>query len=418
MSKGRKYVSSLSSLLAAPTVIIASFAASLLANWLGLGLLAVFLFTSSLVGLLSRLWGLSSLRRLALQVTAGKSTLSVGDTATISYTITNNKLLPVMWLELCQELPHNGCLTPDSGFSLYRLSEEEARIEGKTAILRRRVIFLMGLQSISWDTVWSAKRRGLYYFDRLTLRSGDGFGFTQSSQDFPAGDNLLVVWPRIVSVSTAPFFRNVWQGSAGRHGHVEDPTVLRGLRDYRPGDPWKRIDWRVAARQDELQVRQFETVLPSTVHFILDSQSFLGLSAENDELENAISVLASLILDLENLGISCGLSLPRGEGFSSVDLSPDDPTVTGRDLLYRLSALDAAAAVGGFDEAAIETLAHAVGQVWLLTCSGERMSCPALASRLENAGLSILCHNSDAPGLLAGRPLLTIGELSKGGGVR
>ena len=380
-------------------------------NWLGFGILAVLLFVISIVGAISRLWGLFSLQRVEIRLTTGKSTMSVGDTAVISYIITNNKLLPIMWLELCQDVPENNCLTPDTGFSRYEIAPENERLGGKTWTLRRRIIFLWSFQSLNWDTKWSAERRGLYLIDRVTLRSGDGFGLTQCSQDTPTGGRLLVVWPKIVPVTTAPFLRNVWQGPTGRRGHVEDPTVLQGLRDYMPGDAWKHIDWRVAARQDEIQIRKYETMLPGTVYFILDVESFLHISEENDELEDSISILASLILELDSMNIRCGLSLPRGVDFPASDISPEDVEAGGRDLLYALSALKAEKAVGGFDEAAIESISQVAGQVWMLTYSGERLTCQRLAENIENVGFSVLCYDSSSPGILAGRPTLNINEL-------
>ena len=415
MRNSKKRVSVLSSLLVMTPTILSAFVISLVLNRLGFTALSIFLFSASVVGLLSRLWGLYVLRRVEVQLTADRETLSVGDSATLSYTVSNNKLLPVMWLELCQDVPGNDCMAPDGGFSLHRFTEMEAGVEGKSAIYRRRILFLMGLQTLSWDTVWTAKRRGVYRPGRFTLRSGDGFGLTQSNQSVSAGDHVFVVWPKLVPVITEPFFRNVWQGGTGRRGYVEDPTVLRGLRDYLPGDSWKHIDWRVAARQDDIQVRKFETILPSTVHFVLDVKSFLDLSAQNDELEQAISVLASLILELDGLGIHCGLSLPQGTGTPGVDLNPEDPSITGRDLLYALAALDAEGATGSFDEAALETLSQTVGQLWLLTYSGERLACTSLVDRLLGNGLFVLCCDTGAPGILAGCPMLATGELARGG---
>jgi uncharacterized protein (DUF58 family) len=251
----------------------------------------------------------------------------------------------------------------------------------------------------------------------MSIRSGDGFGLSQSIQEISVGDRIFVVWPKIVPVDTAPFFRNVWQGGVGRKGHVEDPTVLHGLRTYTHGDPWKRIDWRIAARTDELMVRQYETILPSTVHYVLDVESFLGLSGDNSELEECISVLASLILELSAIGISCGLSLPRGEGFPTVDISAEDPSIEARDLLNSLAALRAEEAVGGFDEGFIESHSQTVGQVWFVTYSGERLSCPRLVEKLDTSGFYSLCRETADPGYLSGRPMTAISEVKRGGGL-
>lgn len=413
MSNKRKRIGFLSSLMVSWGMIIGSLVLSLITNWVGFTPVAIFLFAVSIVGLLSRLWGLSALRNVEVQLTSDNETLSVGDGVLLSYSITNNKLLPVIWLELCQDMPVNDCLAPDGGFSLYRFSEIEAAAEGSSAIYRRRIIFLLGFQKLSWETRWSARRRGIYYLDHFILRSGDGFGFTQSSQTIAAGDNLFVVWPRIVPVAAELFFRNVWQGNTGRRGHVEDITVLRSLRDYTPGDQWKRIDWRVAARQDDLQVKLFETVLPSTVHFILDTTSFTGISAQNDELEDAISVLASLVLELDNLGVRCGISLPKSAG-PALNINPDDPSITSRDLLFYLSDLDATQTTDIYDEAGIDNLTQTVGQLWLVTYSGKRLGCSKLADRFEDKGLSVLCIDNSEPGILAKCPTLTFGDVKRG----
>ena len=415
MAKAKKHVETLSSVLVFRSAIIVSFLASLIMNWLELGIFAVLLFSISVLGVVSRIWGLFSLRKVEARIAAEKSTMSVGDTAVISYTLTNNKLLPVMWLELCQDVPDNDCLLPDSGFSRYEITPGDAGVEERTPYFRKSIVFLWSYQSISWNTTWSARRRGLYIIDRLFVRSGDGFGLTHSTQSLSAGSHLLIVWPKIVSITTIPFFRNVWQGVTGRSGYVEDPTVVQGLRDYLPGDIWKHIDWRVAARQDELQVRKYETMLPGTVHFILDVKSFLDISAENDELEEAISILASLILDLENLGIQCGLSIPGGTDFQPVNISPESVDTSGRDLLYALSALKADMAMGDFDEAAIYSISQTVGQVWMLTYSGERLTCHKLTDKLENVGFSLLCYDSCTPGSFADRPILNLSEIRMNG---
>jgi len=415
MTKGRIYASRFSSLVVKPFVIIAAFAGAILTNLAGITSSAIFLFSLFIVGLTARLWGFHALRRIDVSISGSSLTLTVGDTTELTYSVENNKLLPLTWMELCLDSPVNGCVAPDSGFSLFSCQEEDVDSDIPQELFRRRILFLMSFQSISWNTVWFARRRGVYDASKVSLRSGDGFGLTRSMQDITADAILFVVWPKIVPVDTAPFFRNVWQGSAGRRGHVEDPTVLQGLRDYAPGDPWKRIDWRMAARADELMVKKFETILPSTIHFVLDTVSFLDVSYDNSELEESISVLASLILELSASGIRCGLSLPGGEGFPAVDISPDDPSTDARDLLNSLAALNVDKAVGGFDERLIESLSQTVGQLWFVTYSGVKLSCPDLAEKLEPSGFFAMCHDTRDSGFLAGRPLLAIGDVKKGG---
>jgi len=415
MTKGKIYASRFSSLITSPFIIAASFVGSILINWAGLTWPTIFLFSVFFVGLTARLWGFFALRRINVSISGNSLTMMIGDSAELTYTVENNKLLPLTWMELCIDAPVNGCVSPDSGFSLFSCQEEQMEEEVYRELYRRRILFLMSFQSISWGTVWMARRRGVYEASKVSLRSGDGFGLTRSMQDITTDAILFIVWPKIVPVDTAPFFRNVWQGSAGRRGHVEDPTVLHGLRDYIPGDMWKRIDWRMAARTDELMVRKFETILPSTIHFVLDIASFPDTSGDDCELEESISVIASLILELSAAGIKCGLSLPRGKGFPTVDISPEDPSTDARDLLNSLAALNAGDAVGGFDEGFIESLSRTVGQVWFVAYSGLSISCPDLVEKMEPGGFFALCYDTGDPGYLTGRPLFAIDYVKKRG---
>ena len=410
----KKYLGALSSLLVFWPVIVGCLATSALSNWAGLTLVSVLFLLLGLLGLLSRLWGMTALRQASAGLECTQCALFSGESVTITYTVENKGLLPMMWLEVCQNAPLNRCLVPDHTFSLYELDEPEARVEGVGALYRRRLLFLLGWRALSWETVWTAQRRGVYPVTHLILRSGDGFGLTQSAKriSLPAPPTL-VVYPKLVAVNPGPFLRNVWQGRTGRRGYMEDPTVLRTLRDYQPTDSWKRIDWRMAARQEELQVKQFETVLPATIHFIVDGASFVGLSDENDELEEALSILGSLLLELDRAGITCGLSLPATAGSPPATRPPTDPSLTVQDLLIQLSAFDGDTATGDFDHGQLASLAQSVGQLWLINYSKQRLTCRPLLDLLEGRGLGVISWDG-APS--ERYQVLALSSLKKGGG--
>ena len=387
----RQRISRMSSLLVATPVIVAAFVLGVLAGRFGLPGLSTVCLCLGLLGLVSRLWGTFAARRVTARIDADRPTLSVGEDVTVTYSLENGKLLPVMWLELLQDVPEAGRLTPDGGLTLVRYDATEAAAEGRESVYRRRVLFLMGMQQMSWDVAWTGRRRGIYQPKHLTIRTGDALGLTQSALDV-ATDALFVVWPEMVPVTPEPLLRSIWRGTTGRSGHVEDPSVMRGLRAYQPGDPWKRIDWRMAARQDELSVRQFETILPASLHFVLDVASFAGLSEDDAELERAISVLASLIAEFDRRGIACGLSLPPCDAGPGVDLFASDPAVAASDLLYELAVLDARGATGAFDDARLKDVAQTESDVLLVAHSAGRASCPDLIEALADEGLTLVAY--------------------------
>lgn len=384
-----------SALLVSVGVIAGSFAASLLAWWVHADTVAVLLLTVSAVGLVSRLWGMYALRQVQTEVRADSETLSVGQTLSLHYSITNNKALPLIWLELCQNVPRRDCLVPDGGFERLRFSEEEAAFTGCEEVYLRRFSFLTAYKKIEWDCVWTGQRRGVYRPGRFLLRSGDGFGLTQSSGETAGfGEKLFVVWPKIVPVQTQAFLRNIWTGRTGQAGWVEDPSVLRGERAYQPGDPWKRIDWRTAARTDELYVRQYETLRPMSILFVLDSASLA-------DPEEGISLTASLIRYLSLEGIQCGLALPQTGASPALLLRPDDPAVTAESCLYALADFDAETArPDAFDRRALASAAPEAGQLWLLGQELRSLRSGGTAQALAQSGLRFLCR-APGPGALS-----------------
>ncbi len=388
MRKGGGHRSGFSSaLLVSGYVIIGAFVLSLLAWWSGLDAVAALLLTIAAVGLVSRLWGERTLRRLELTVEGSGTALCVGETLTLRYTIENKKALPLVWLELCQDIPARDCLDPDGGFLRREYSAEESAYIGREGAYVRRFAFLMGWRSLRWECAWRGVRRGVYRPGGLTLRSGDGFGLTERSRETDAlAGQVFAVWPERVEVDVAPLLRDIWSGATGRAGWVEDPSVLRGERLYQPGDPWKRIDWRTAARTDELYVRQYDTIMPQSLLFILDSATL-------DDAEAGISLVGSLLLELAGRGVACGLALPRTASSAALLLRPDDPAVTAEALMFALADFDAGTAeAGGFDRRALVSAAGSAGRVYMVGQEKNALAAGTLAGALEQNGLRYICR--------------------------
>ena len=159
--------------------------------------------------------------------------------------------------------------------------------------------------------------------------------------------------------------------------------MLRGLFACQPSDSWKRINWRMAARTQELKVNFYETIQPLSALFVLDGESFCGLSTDYAELEQALELLGSVIARLFRRGVTCGLALPASRRYSAVTLPP----VEGRSAAASCSACSRAttawrsicsrktatgwnsARPSRFDERAVLTAASEAGRVYLITCA-------------------------------------------------
>ncbi len=381
---GKSRIGFQSALLVSWGVIITAFVCALLAWWVGIPGAGVLLMAVSLTGLVSRLWGLGALRQIEVSAEAEREAISVGQTVTVRYCLKNNKALPLVWVELMQDAPVRDCLVPDESFRLREFSEEEAAQTGRSRAYLRGFSFVMGYSTLSWETVWTGAHRGIYRPQNIVLRSGDGFGLTQSAGEAKGlGGRMIVVWPRIVPVETWPFLRHVWTGATGKAGWSEDPTVMLGEHPYQPWDSWKRIDWRAAARTDELMVRQFDTVTPLSVLFILDAAALT-------DREEGISVTASLIRALCANGIDCGIALPATADAPPLVLRPEDPAVTAESCLYALAAFEAESASDSFSESSIMSTAAETGQVWIVSEGARSLHTAPLAARLAESGVRLL----------------------------
>ena len=306
-------------------------------------LFAVFLFC--------RLWGMLSIRRIELDMKADRYAVFPGQELPVKLSVKNNKLFPVMWAEIAQVFESDACLMPDGTEELtgYEMALE-GYVSGSCSAYRRKFSLILGMESFEHECSWKAKRRGIYRPQSVLLRSGDGFGIAQFEMQAALKDErIFAVYPALQPVNTAMFMKNVNDSSRNGRGYIEDPSLIKSTRAYQPGDPYKKINMRLMAMGLPVEVNIQETIFPKNAHFILDGESFTASSNERDvqffeerreaaeQLEDALSVIASLIMSLEGAGVRCGLSLPMGEECSAVTVSAFSEHAP-LELLFRLSA--------------------------------------------------------------------------------
>ncbi len=298
------------------------------------GLFLFFLLLFSFV----RYWTARAMDSVSLEVQCSERCVFPGMDVRLEYKIKNDKLLPLAWLELSQQAPDKDCLIPDDSFEAYTYQKDTVDKVVEVAAYKRAFSMMMGYESMSLSSTWHAHCRGIYKPEELLLRSGDGFGLSQEEKYYPA--QLLpelVVYPRKVTVDADTFLRQDWDKSYGALGYMEDMSVLRGVRPYNSADSWKRINWRMAARQPgALDVNFYETVQPASVLFILDGESYCDDSAA---LEQCLEFMASLISELCAKSVGCGLCLPKSRAFSAINIS-HERQAGAAELLYYLAGYD------------------------------------------------------------------------------
>ncbi|MDD3165536.1 MAG: DUF58 domain-containing protein [Oscillospiraceae bacterium] len=396
-----------SSLLVAWPMIGGSIAAAIILFWQGLHAFGGLMVMLCIVGLLARLWGDAALHHVTAECESSCPAVYVGQTMTVRYHVENEKLLPLIWLEIGQPLPPRDCLALGDGFSR---AEASGQAQDAPPEARQNIAFLLGGRALRWERTFTARARGVYRFDALKLHSGDGFGLVQNVCDQPlAAPPTFVVWPKRIPVQPEPLLQNLLGGQSAGAGFYEDVTLLKNIRAYADTDSWKRIDWRMAARQEELQVKQFETVLPHSVLFVLDAASF-------SPAEYAISATASLIAALMEKRMQCGLFLPKTAACAPVSLLPGTQEAALEAILFALSAFDAETATAAFDDRLLLARHNDAGRTFVLTHSGASCRCQALLRQLDVGMTTALTFSDDDPnGVLLGFSKLPFSRLEKGG---
>jgi uncharacterized protein (DUF58 family) len=105
-------------------------------------------------------------------------------------------------------------------------------------------------------------------------------------------------------------------GAARQRG---DGLEFFALRDYRPGDPPKHIDWRSYAKRRQLVVRQYATDALSPPLFVFDCSA----APRHADFEALVTVACSLLLACAQSGSGVALVLVR-DGADSVETSTID----------------------------------------------------------------------------------------------
>jgi hypothetical protein len=134
-------------------------------------------------------------------------------------------------------------------------------------------------------------RRGLLRLESLTLARTDPFGLLRAFVKFPAPETMLVL-PRRYPLPPVimPGSMKIQEGGVALASNVGQSDEFISLREYRRGDPLRRIHWRSWARIGKPIVREFEDEFFARHALVLDTFSDEPYS---EAFEEAVSVAAS-----------------------------------------------------------------------------------------------------------------------------
>jgi uncharacterized protein (DUF58 family) len=248
--------------------------------------------------------------------TLSRHVVSWGGELEITMSVTNAKLLPLLWMRVRDQWPVG--LEP-LGFALRPVIHQGTQAFDQTVSvrwyerLRRRYRVRCG-------------ERGLYRFGPVELEAGDPFGIAGANQSLEAREELAVL-PKVLAVPDFDLLTG--------HPLVEetvvnslayDPTALRGTRAYRPGDPLRTINWRATARRGELHTNEFEPASLAAVRLLLDVSTlqnvWQGIDPERVELLCVVTASLAAAFAAHGFGVGLASNARLARDWRVVDIEP------------------------------------------------------------------------------------------------
>jgi uncharacterized protein (DUF58 family) len=194
----------------------------------------------------------------------------VGDTLRATYTLRNAGRLPKLWLES------------------YNPSTLPIPLPGRALALGPR-------SERSWVARVPLVQRGHFRVEPLQIRTGDPFGLFEASAGVGSAANVTV-YPRVDPLPRWRLPAALLEGSnATPERTLQSTPLVTSIRPYLPGDAFNRIHWKSSARQQELQVKEFDLEQTADVWVILDlDRSVQAGSGDESTLESGVRVAASV----------------------------------------------------------------------------------------------------------------------------
>jgi len=236
----------------------------------------------------------------------------------------NIGVLPVVWMHLRETLPI------------------ELAAEGTT----QEVVYLGPKGQVNLDYDLDCRKRGYYSIGPMNMFAGDLLGVSQQ-QHLLASPGHLTVFPKIIPLTAIKLPTASPLGTLRFSQPIfEDPTRVRGKRNYVAGDSLRRVDWKTSAATGQLQVKLFEPSIALETMIILNlNQGEFEIKGRYDAPELAIVIAASIANWVTRARQAVGLATNGFDPISSESSFISLPPRPGQGNLMRLLEILARAQV-------------------------------------------------------------------------
>jgi uncharacterized protein (DUF58 family) len=257
------------------------------------------------VYILGRVWTRRTMRQLETERRLVNRAFP-GEKIPVELRVRNNGWLPAPWVEMHDSLPIDMISPP----------------------FYRRVLSLQPHQEKRFRYTLSCYKRGYYLIGPVIWRTGDLLGFLPqlAAQHRP---EYIIIYPRVLSLEKLGLpTRSPLASLPAPAPLFEDPTRIRGVRDYRAGDSPRRIHWTASAATGRLVVKRYQPAIARETLICLDlDEDDYAFQRMIEATELAITTAASLanhiiVREGLNVGLSVQATDPLQEATVRMSLPP------------------------------------------------------------------------------------------------
>jgi uncharacterized repeat protein (TIGR01451 family) len=158
------------------------------------GLLLVVGSLVIVLAIAARIWDRYAFHSVSHERSIGRKRAFIGDTVEYTVSLDNDKVLPLIWVDIQDSFPDGLDLT---GATMRGSVMESNRQHTITTSL-------LPYQKATWKYSMKCSERGYHRIGPVRLRTGDIFGFSSAETRYTGFDHILV-YPRVVDVERLVF---------------------------------------------------------------------------------------------------------------------------------------------------------------------------------------------------------------------
>lgn len=206
-----------------------------------------------------------------------------GDTSYLKEEIVNDKRMPLPAVEVRLAMSRNLLFQGDA--------RENTNV---TDLSYKRDIFSLFLrQKVIRTLPFVCKKRGFYQIRQAEVVGSDFFFNREYYLTVPQ-QTQMYVYPAQIDVRRIELICQAVSGMILVQNRLySDPFEFAGIREYRPTDPMRQINWKASARSDSLMVNQYDSTTNIQTTLILDVEDS-GILKYDALVEESIRITASL----------------------------------------------------------------------------------------------------------------------------